>query len=139
MCVCVCVCVCVHALCAQLLQLCLFVTLWTIAHPAPLVMGFSREEHWSGLPCPPPGALLNPGIEPAFLMSPALADRFFTTSTTWEAQIYICIYIYTHIYGINTYTYIWTQLCLNICGLCFVNKGLVWGLVWVWELCVSVR
>ena len=85
---CVCVCVCVHALCGKLLQLCLFVTLWTIAHRAPLFMGFSREEHWSGLPCLPPGDLLNPGIEPAFLMSPALADRFFTTSTTWEAYIY---------------------------------------------------
>ena len=35
----------------------LFVTLWTIAHLAPLSMGFSRQEYWSGLPCPPPGVL----------------------------------------------------------------------------------
>ena len=43
----------------------LFVTLWTVAYQAPLSMGFSRKEYWSGLPCPPPGDLSNPGIEPA--------------------------------------------------------------------------
>jgi len=48
-------------------------------------MGFSRQEYWSGLPCPPPGDLPDPRIEPEALMSPALAGRFFTTSTTWEA------------------------------------------------------
>ena len=53
---------------------------------APLFMGFSRQEHWSGLPCPSPGDLPAPRIEHMSLMSPALAGRFFTTSTTWEAQ-----------------------------------------------------
>ena len=48
----------------------LFVTLWTVAHQAPLSLGFSRQEYWSGLPFPPPGDVLNPGMEPA---SPALA------------------------------------------------------------------
>ena len=48
-------------------------------------MGLSRQEYWSGLPCSPPGDLPHPGIEPTLLMSPALAGRFFTTSTTWEA------------------------------------------------------
>ena len=57
-------------------------TLWTVAHQAPLCMGFSRQEYWSGLPCPPPGDLPNPGIQLVFLMSPAMAGRFFTTSTT---------------------------------------------------------
>ena len=42
----------------------LFVTLWTIARQAPLCMGFSRQEYWSGLPCLPPGDLPNPGIKP---------------------------------------------------------------------------
>ena len=42
-------------------------------------MGFSRQEYWSGLPCPPPGDLSDPGIEPTSLMSPALAGRFFST------------------------------------------------------------
>ena len=61
------------------------VTPWTVAHQAPLFMGFSRQEYWSGLPCPPPGDLPNPGTEPASLMSSALAGGFFTTSITWEA------------------------------------------------------
>ena len=53
----------------------LFVTLWTVAHQAPLSTGFSRQEYLSGLPYPPPGRLPDPGIEPA---SAALAGRFFT-------------------------------------------------------------
>ena len=54
----------------------LFVTPWTVAHQAPLSMGFSRQEYWSGLPCPPLGNLPDPGIEPT---SPALqADSLFT-------------------------------------------------------------
>ena len=61
------------------------VTLWTVACQAPLSMGFCRQEYWSGLPCPPPGDLPNPRIEPMSLMSPALASRFFTTRTTREA------------------------------------------------------
>ena len=65
----------------------LFVTHWTVANHAPLSMGFSRLQiYWSGLPCPPPGDLPNPGTEPVSLMSPAQAGRFFTTSTAWEAQ-----------------------------------------------------
>ena len=45
-------------------------TQWTVAHQAPLPLGFSRQEHCSGLPCPPSGNHLDPGIEPTFLMSP---------------------------------------------------------------------
>ena len=56
-------------------------TLWTVACQAPLSMGFYRQEYWSGLPCPAPGDFLDPGIEPAYIMSPALAGRFFTTIT----------------------------------------------------------
>ena len=66
----------------------LFATLWTVAHQTLLSMGFFRQEYWSGLPFPPPGYLPNPGVEPLSLMSPALADGFFTTSTTWEALFY---------------------------------------------------
>ena len=65
----------------------LFVTTRTVAHQASLSLGFSRQEYWSGLPCPPAEDLPDPGIEPAFLKSPALAGRFFfflTTSATWE-------------------------------------------------------
>ena len=65
----------------------LFMTPWTVACQAPLSMGFSKQEYWSGLPCPPPGDLPNPGTEPESLMSPALAGGFFTTNATWEAPI----------------------------------------------------
>ena len=83
-CVCVCVCSCVHAR-AKSLQLCLnFSALWTVARQGPPSMKFSRQEYWNGLPCPPQGDLPDPEIEPASLVSPALAGRFFTTSATWE-------------------------------------------------------
>ena len=62
----------------------LFTTLWTVAHQALLSVGFSRHEYCSGLPCPPPGDLPDPGIKPESLMSPALACRFFTTNAMWE-------------------------------------------------------
>ena len=60
-------------------------TLWTAALQAPLSMGFSRQEYWSGLPFPSRGDLPDPGIEPRSLVSPALAGGFFTTSDPWEA------------------------------------------------------
>ena len=53
---------------------------------APLSMGFSRQEYWSWLPCPSPGDLPNPEMELGLFMSQALADKFFTSSTTWEAH-----------------------------------------------------
>ena len=52
-------------------------TPWTEAHQAPLSMGFSRQEYRSGLPCPPPGDLPDPGVEPTSPASPALAGGFF--------------------------------------------------------------
>ena len=57
-----------------------------LAHGALLPMEFSRQEYWCGLLFPSPGDLPNPEIEPKFPVSPALAGRFFTTSTTWEAK-----------------------------------------------------
>ena len=62
----------------------LFLTLWAITCQAPLSMGFSRQEYWSGLPCLPPGNLPDPGNESAALVSPALAGGFFTARATWE-------------------------------------------------------
>ena len=63
----------------------LFVMLWTVACLDPLCMGFYKQEYWSGVLCPPPGDLQNPGIKPTSLTSSSLADVFFTTSATWEA------------------------------------------------------
>ena len=60
-----------------------------IAYQDHLSKGFSSQEYWSKLPYPPPADLPDPGIESASLMSPALAGRSCTTSTTWEAQIHL--------------------------------------------------
>ena len=75
----------------------LFATLWTVAHQAPLSMGFFKQEYWSGLPSPPPGDLPDPGIEPMSSASPALADRFFTTRyliinfTWWKTSTWLIL------------------------------------------------
>ena len=70
---------------AKLLQSCLSVTPWTAARQAALSTGFSSQEYWSGLPCPSPGDLPNPGIKLLSLTSPALADGFITVNASWEA------------------------------------------------------
>ena len=72
--------------------------------PGPSVHGILQAEYWSGLPCLPPGHLLNTGIEPWSLISPALAGGFFTTSATWKAHII-------------SHRYLWmsAQLCLTLC------------------------
>ena len=57
----------------------------------PLSVGFSSQEYWSRLPCPPPGDLPNPGIKPTSLMSPPLAGGFFTTSTAWKSPILLLV------------------------------------------------
>ena len=100
MCVCVCVC-CATLSCFSCVGL--FVTLWTVAYQAPLSMEFFRQEYWSGLLCPPPGVLTNPGIKHKYLTSPALAGGFLTTNATWEAQPILSLYIY------------FAQLCLTLC------------------------
>ena len=64
------------------------VTSWILARQAPLSMGFSRHEYWSGLPFPSPGDLPDPGIEPQPLRFPALAGGFFTTNATWEGILH---------------------------------------------------
>ena len=86
----------------------LFATPWTGAHQAPLSMGFSRQEYWSGLPCSPSGDPPNPGTEPTSLIkSPALGGGFFTKSTTWgvfwdcvcmlnpSSRVWLCVTLWT--------------------------------------------
>ena len=102
----------------------LFVTAWTVARQAPLSIGFFRQEYWSGSPCPPPGDLPNPGIEPATLMSPALAGGFFTTeppgkpmqiwgldihgaNDSWDSFIHSQLYTEPALY--QEYTRCWKQ------------------------------
>ena len=79
-------CVCVYVCVLSLVKL--FAIPWTVAHQTPLSMEFSKQEYWIGLPCSPPGDLLNPGVKPAFLMSPALAGVFFTTALPGKPWLY---------------------------------------------------
>ena len=81
-----------------------FATPWTVARQAPLLMGFPRQEYWSGLPFPSPGDLPDPGIKPTSLGPPALAGGFFTIEPAGEnhmyilsiymGSLYLCVYIY---------------------------------------------
>ena len=64
----------------------LFVTPWTVAHYAPLSMGFPRQEYWSGLPFPSPGDLPKPEVKP---VSPALAEGFFTIEPPGKPKTYL--------------------------------------------------
>ena len=93
----------------------LFGTPWTVACKAPLSMGFSRQEYWSGLSCPPSGDLPNKGIKPRSFMSPALA---FTTSATWEALLLVSpvIWMLTKVFAID-----WL-----IPWLCEIKAGMSW-------------
>ena len=77
---------CVHA--CSIAQSCLTLTPWTVARQAPLSMGFSRQEYWSGLLCPPPGDLPDPEIEPRSLTFPASASGFSSSSAVWEAPVF---------------------------------------------------
>ena len=77
----------ITCICAKSLQLCLTLCDPVVCSPpGSAVYEISRQEYWSGLPCPPLGALPDSGIEPASFISLALAGRFFTISATWEAH-----------------------------------------------------
>ena len=74
-----------YCMCAKSFQLWLnLATPWTVAYQAPLSMGFLRQEYWSGLPFPPPGALPDPGIETT---SPALTGGFFTAESPGKPDV----------------------------------------------------
>ena len=84
--------------------------------PGPVSMGFSRPEYWSGLPCPPPGDLPNPEVDPMSRVSPALAGEFFTTSATWE--------VYFRHVGVHAQS---PQLHLILCNpVDFSRQGCLW-------------
>ena len=123
----------------------LFLTLWTVVRQAPLSMGFSGQEDWSGFPYLPARDFLDPGVEPESLKSPALTRGFFTTSAAWEAHLYICIHRnmseYIIIWGTRALHPVWKEQC------CFLSHDLLfrgmlkafgeechWMIPWVWFL-----
>ena len=126
----------VHAKLLQCVRL--FATPWTVALQAPVSMEFSRQEYWSGLPCPPPGDLPDPGIELVSLKSHALTGRFSTTSTSWEPPILWLRYWKWNEVDISSSSslYTWRRLCLSL----YIkinyhsNAGMFTFLMWL--LCV---
>ena len=78
----------------------LFVTIWTVAHKVPLSVGFSRQEFWSGWPCPPAGCFLAQGSSPRLLHWQV---GFLITGSTWESPVTYSCYLSTTI-GLVTVT-----------------------------------
>ena len=89
----------------------LFVAPSTIARQALLSMGFPRQEYWTGLPCPPPGDLPDPRIEPTCLASPALAGRFFTTEPPGKPHLFLRSLWFSGWWGV--FAVFCKCLCLN--------------------------
>jgi len=90
------------------------VTQWTAVHQVPLTMEYSRQEYWSEVPLPTPGDLPDPGIEPMSLTSSALAGRFFTNCTTWEALSFsesICNGLWVHMFVICWKSEMKAEMC----------------------------
>ena len=116
------VCVCVHALTCMLNHFShvkLFVPLWTVALQTLLLsMGFSRQEYWSGLPCPPPGDLPNPGTEPTFPMAPALQADSLALSHHRSVCVCVCVCIHIHIYIYFFRFFYLTGHCCCCCSVC---------------------
>ena len=79
-----------------------------LACQAPLSMGFSRCKYSSGLPCPSPGDLPNPGIKPISIASPAFTGRFFTTRATWEVlSLPVYLVYFSSMLCHESYTPLW--------------------------------
>ena len=76
---------------------------WTVAHQAPLPIGFSRQEHWSGMPCLPLENLPNPGIELSFLGLPARQGGFCSTQPSGSLVSLQSIYLPIYLYIVNIY------------------------------------
>ena len=88
-------------------------TLWTVARQAPLSMGFSRQEYWSGLPCLPAGDLLKPLME---LESPALQADSLPNETPGKPRL-----------SVHIYTYIWEK------EMATHSSILAWRIPWIEE------
>ena len=115
---------------------------WTVALQAPLSTGVSRQGYWSGLPFPSPGGLPHPGVEPESLSSPALADRFFTTSTAWEASASLWETLFSFSLRLLSPLLCW-GICSQISGLTLLRQHRFLGALvaesssptpgWAWE------
>ena len=123
--------------CAKLLQSCsTLCDPWTVAHQAPLSMGFSRQEHWSELPFPSPGDLPYPGIEPIALTSPTLPSGLFTTRQPRKPYfLYTSFKFHSFELDFKSYClprwYLWTsQVEINSLRFCWPHLSCsYWGVL----------
>ena len=105
---------------AKSLQSCLtLATLWTVAYQAPLPMGFSRQEYWSGLPCPPPGDLPNPGAILTSLAAPALQAVSLLLSHQESPCVCVCVCVYW--YFILLYIPLYMNILLEKVSIIFIS------------------
>ena len=119
---------CLVCCCCLVAKSCL--TPWTMAHQAPVSMAFSRQEYWSGLPFPSPGALPDPGAEPA---SSALAGRFFTVQPPGKPNCLVTVYynsislswssasFWTHVYSSVWIRVTWLLYTFHV-KFCYCRK-----------------
>ena len=100
------------------------------------------QEDWSGLPCPPPGDLSDPGTEATSLMSPVLAGGFFTTSATWEVHLCVCVCVCVCVYMVRVFVgclYVGCVCWWCVCGVCGRGVSLsVCVCVCMWGVCYIV-
>ena len=98
-----------------------FATPWTVVRQAPLSMRFSSQKYWSGLPCPSPGNLPDPGIEPVSPSAPTLQADSLPLRHQGSPHMYIHVCIYAHLYVclcmhyLNIYICIPTCVCVWVC------------------------
>ena len=131
-CVCVCLCVLSH-----FSSVWLFVILIDCRPPGSSIMGFSRKGCWSGLPCPPPGDLPDPGIKLASLMSPTLARGFFTTNTTYACVHAKLLQLFPTLchpmdYIQKTISFFFFFPCCVACGI-LVTRPEIELVLWQWK------
>ena len=108
----------------------------TVALQAPLSMEFSRQEHWRGLPWPPPGDLPNSGTEPTPLASPALAGGFFTTWATWEALDFVRCFFYVD-WDDHILLFCFVNVAYDTDGFSILNHLCTYGAMNpAWSLCI---
>ena len=93
---------------AKSLQSCPTATLWNVAHQAPLSMGFSRQEYWNGLPCPPPGDLISLQKLFFFFFCPATKSNTSALQKSWgiSSLLFICNYFLTRVSVSTTLKYL---------------------------------